>query len=159
MIPPTKEIQLESKLSYQHQTWRSLHYPKLSQFMQDRRDTHLKSSFLLLRYLKQDPTLGVYLSYDPGCTVQAFCDYDWAHVQTQEGQLHGYLILLGNNPINCKSKKTEIVSLSSDEEKYRSRRKIVGELTWLNRLLNELTIMDQSPIFVYCDSQFVIHSS
>lgn len=67
--------------------------------------------------------------------------------------MSGYLIILSDSRISWKSKKEEIVSLSLAETEYRSIRKVVGELTWLHRLLIELTL----PIKVYCDSQSAIH--
>jgi len=99
----------------------------------------------------------VYLSNDPDCTIQAYCDSDWASCPDSRRSVSGYLILLGNSPISWKSKKHETISLSSAEAEYRSLRKVVGELTWLNRLLNDLTITNSSPIDVYCDSQSAIH--
>ena len=60
-------------------------------------------------------------------------------------------------PISWKSKKQETVSLSSAEAEYRSLRKVVGELTWIHRLLTELTVSISSPISVHCDSQSAIH--
>ena len=129
----------------------------LSQFMQDPRAPHLQAAYHLLRYLKQDTTLGVQLSKDPDCTVQAFCDSDWASCPDSRRSVSGYLVLLGNNPISWKSKKQETVSLSSAEAEYRSLRKVVGELTWIHRLLTELTVSISSPISVHCDSQSAIH--
>lgn len=98
---------------------------QLSQFMQDPRIPHLQAAFHLLRYLKQDPTLGVHLSNDVDCTVQAYCDSDWASCLDSRRSVSGYLVFLGNNPISWKSKKHEIISLSSAEENYRSFRKVV----------------------------------
>nr|XP_009783050.1 PREDICTED: uncharacterized protein LOC104231698 [Nicotiana sylvestris] len=42
-------------------------------------------------------------------------------------------------------------------KKYRSLRKLVGELVWLIRLFEEFTIPQSSPITVFCDSQSAIH--
>ncbi|XP_019259881.1 PREDICTED: uncharacterized protein LOC109237938 [Nicotiana attenuata] len=67
----------------------------------------------------------------------------------------GYIILLGDNPISWKSKKQSTVSLSSEEAEYRSARKVVAELVWLSKLLEELTIHLSLPIPVYCDNQAV----
>ena len=129
----------------------------LSQFMQDPRTSHLQAAFHLLRYLKQDPTLGLHLTKDPDCSIKAYCDSDWASCPDSRRSVSGYLVLLGNNPISCKSKKQETISLSFAEAEYRSIRKVVGELVWLHRLTKELTISDSSPIPVFCDSQSAIH--
>ncbi|XP_075074557.1 uncharacterized protein LOC142162140 [Nicotiana tabacum] len=49
----------------------------LGQFMQDPREPHLKVAFHLLRNLKSDPTLGVFLSNDHDCTLKGYCDSNW----------------------------------------------------------------------------------
>lgn len=36
-------------------------------------------------------------------------------------------------------------------------RMVVGELVWLNRLLEELTLPTPTPFDVYCDSQSALH--
>ncbi|KAK6781936.1 hypothetical protein RDI58_019732 [Solanum bulbocastanum] len=125
--------------------------------MQDPRTPHLIAAFHLLRYLKQDPIQGVHISNDPDRTVQAFCDSDWPSCPDSKRSVSGYLVLLGNSPTSWKVKKEETISLSSPEAEYRSLRKVVGELTWLQRLLDELTIHNSSPIDIYCDSQSSRH--
>nr|XP_016437213.1 PREDICTED: uncharacterized mitochondrial protein AtMg00810-like [Nicotiana tabacum] len=50
----------------------------LSQFMQSPREPHLKVAYHVLRYLKGDPTLGIFLTNNADYTVKAFCDSDWA---------------------------------------------------------------------------------
>jgi len=64
---------------------------------------------------------------------------------------------LGKTPISWKSKKQETISLSSAEAEYRSLRKVVGELVWVDRLLRELDVPSSKPIAVHCDSQSAIH--
>ena len=48
----------------------------LIQFMQDPREPHLQAAFHLLRYLKSDPTLGLFLSKDANCSLKGYCDSD-----------------------------------------------------------------------------------
>ncbi|XP_019246410.1 PREDICTED: uncharacterized protein LOC109226062 [Nicotiana attenuata] len=129
----------------------------LSQFMQDPREPHLKAAFHLLRYLKSDPTLGIFLSNDSDCSLKGYCDSDWAVCPDSRRSVTGYIVLLENIPICWKSKKQETVSLSSTEPEYRSLRKVVGELTWLCRYFDELTVSYPKPVSVFCDSQSALH--
>ncbi|XP_019232130.1 PREDICTED: uncharacterized protein LOC109212884 [Nicotiana attenuata] len=100
----------------------------LIQFMQTPREPHLKAAIHVLRYLKKDPTLGIFLSNDPNYIVSAYCDSDWAACPDSTKSVSGYIVLLGESPISWKSKKQTIVSLPSTEAEYRSVRKVVGEL-------------------------------
>ena len=47
--------------------------------------------------------------------------------------------------------------MSSAEAEYRSLRKVVGELVWLQRLFDELTVPSTEPFRVFCDSQSALH--
>nr|XP_016495404.1 PREDICTED: uncharacterized mitochondrial protein AtMg00810-like [Nicotiana tabacum] len=129
----------------------------LSQFMQVSREPHLKAAIHVLRYLKKDITLRIFLSNGPNYTVSAYCDSDWAACPDSRKCVSGYIVLLGDDPISWKSKKQTTVSLSSTEAEYRSVMKVVGELVWVKRLLEELTVMCTNPITVFCDSQVVVH--
>ncbi|XP_070019600.1 uncharacterized mitochondrial protein AtMg00810-like [Nicotiana sylvestris] len=124
----------------------------LSQFMQDPREPHLKAAYHLLRYLKTNPSLGIFFSTDNDDMVKAYRDSDWAFCPDSRKSVTSYIVLLGNSHISWKSKKHETISLSSTEAEYRSIRKVVGELMWLQRLLEELTFPFYSPIVVFCDS-------
>lgn len=129
----------------------------LSQFMQDPREPHLQAAFHLLRYLKSDPTLGLFLSKDADFSMKGYCDSDWASCPDSRKSVSGFIVLLGGSPISWKSKKQETISLSSAEAEYRSLRKVVGELVWLSRLLTELGVPYPKPISVFCDSQSALH--
>ena len=125
--------------------------------MQDPREPHLQAAFHLLRYLKTDPTLGLFLSKDADFSLKGYCDSDWASCTDSRRSVSGFIILLGGSPISWKSKKQETISLSSAEAEYRSLRKVVGELVWLSRLLTELDVPYPKPISVFCDSQSSLH--
>lgn len=80
---------LVGKLNFLKNTRLDLTYgvQLLSQYMQDPREPHLHAAFHMLRYLKKDPTLGVFMSSSADFGVQAYCDSDWVHVLTQGGRL------------------------------------------------------------------------
>ncbi|XP_019257650.1 PREDICTED: uncharacterized protein LOC109235857 [Nicotiana attenuata] len=114
--------------------------------MQDPRELHLKTSYHLLRYLKVDPSLGFFFSRNVDYTLRSYCDYDWASCPDSKKSVTGYVVLLGDSPISWKLKKQETISLSSVEAEYMSIIKVVGELVWLQRLFEELTVPFSSPI-------------
>ena len=156
---PTFYRKLVGKLNFLTNTRLDISYAvqHLSQFLQDPREPHLHAAFHLLRYKKKDPTLGIFMSNNHDCKVRAFCDSDWAACPDSRRSVSGYIVLLGNTPISWKSKKQEVVSLSSAEAEYRALRKVVGELVWLNRLFEELAVPTSTPYEVFCDSQSALH--
>uniref|UniRef100_M1DD39 Reverse transcriptase Ty1/copia-type domain-containing protein n=1 Tax=Solanum tuberosum TaxID=4113 RepID=M1DD39_SOLTU len=129
----------------------------LSQFIHAPREPHLQAAFHMLRYLKQDSTLGIFMSNTDDYTVSAFCDSDWASCPDSRKFVTGYVVLLGDSPVNWKSKKQETISLSSAEAEYRSLKKVVGELVWLQRLFIELTVPSTGPFPEFCDIQSALH--
>ncbi|XP_019252796.1 PREDICTED: uncharacterized protein LOC109231600 [Nicotiana attenuata] len=156
---PTYYRKLVGKLNFLTNTRIDIAYSvqHLSQFMQDPREPHLKAAFHLLRYLKGDPSMGLFMSHDPTYNVRAYCDSDWAACPYSRKSVSGYLVLLGNSPICWKSNKQETISLSSVEVEYMALRKVVGELVWLCRLFEELNMPFNKPVEVFCDSQSALH--
>lgn len=156
---PTYYRKLVGKLNFLTNTRLDIKYnvQHLSQFLQAPREPHLKATFHVLRYLKNDLAQGIFMTKHTDCTVTACCDSDWAACSDSRKSVSGYIVFLGDSPIGWKSKKQTTVSLSSAEAEYRAVRKVVGELVWLERLLEELTEPCNLPISVFCDSQAAIH--
>uniref|UniRef100_A0A3Q7I3R6 Reverse transcriptase Ty1/copia-type domain-containing protein n=1 Tax=Solanum lycopersicum TaxID=4081 RepID=A0A3Q7I3R6_SOLLC len=107
LYDPTYYRKLVGKLNFLTNTRMDIDFnvQQLSQFMQDPRLPHLQAAFHLLRYIKKDPTLGVYLSRNSDCTMRAYCDSDWATCPDSRRSVSGYLVLLGDSPISWRSKK------------------------------------------------------
>nr|XP_016436991.1 PREDICTED: uncharacterized mitochondrial protein AtMg00810-like [Nicotiana tabacum] len=114
---PTYYRKLIGKLNFLTNTRLDIAYnaQHLSQFMQSPRDTHLKATFHVLRYLKGDPNLGIFLSNSDDYRVRAFCDSDWGTCPKSRKSVSGYIVLFGDNPISWKSKKQSTIALSSIE--------------------------------------------
>nr|XP_016504415.1 PREDICTED: uncharacterized mitochondrial protein AtMg00810-like [Nicotiana tabacum] len=135
---PSYYRKLVGKLNFLTNTRLDIAYSvqHLSQFMQAPREPHLKDAIHVLRYLKNDPTLGIFLSNDPSYKVITYCDSDWVAYPDSRRSISGYLVLF---------------------REYRSLRKVVGELVWVQRLLEEVAVPCTDPIQVFCDSQAAVH--
>lgn len=125
--------------------------------MQSPKIYHLTSALRVLRYLKTNPGQGIFLNTNPSPKLVAFCDADWASCPETRWSVSGFYIALGGSPISWKSKKQASLSLSYAEAEYRSMHKVVVELTWLTRLLDDLSVRPSLLIPVLSDSQSAIH--
>ena len=83
-LDPTKYRRLIGKLNFLNHTRLDIAFPAqyLSQFMQAPRVPHYQAAIRVLRYLKNQPTLGVLLSNEPSFSLLAYCDADWASYPT-----------------------------------------------------------------------------
>ncbi|PHT33649.1 hypothetical protein CQW23_25449 [Capsicum baccatum] len=121
------------------------------------RSLNSKAALHLLRYLKSDPTLVIFMSHDPNYAIKAYCDSNWVTRLVSRRSVSSYIVLLGNSPVTWKSKKQKTVSLSSAEVEYRALMKVTVELVRLSRLLEELSVPLPSPIKVYCHNLSALH--
>ena len=65
--------------------------------------------------------------------------------------------MLGDSPVSWKSKKQCTVSKSSLEAEYRAIASTATEITWIVRILEELSYDKLKPITLHCDNQFAIY--
>nr|XP_016505705.1 PREDICTED: uncharacterized mitochondrial protein AtMg00810-like [Nicotiana tabacum] len=137
LIDPSNYRKLVGKLNFLTNTRLDISYSvqHLSQYIQSPREAHLKAAYHVLRYLKGDPSPGIFFSNSKENGIRALCDLDWAACLETRRSVNGYIVLLGNSPISWKSKKQSTISLSSAEAKYRAARQVVGELVLLVALL------------------------
>lgn len=102
LTDPSQYRKLIGKLNFLTNTRMDISYSvqHLSQFMQSPREPHLKAAYHVLRYLKQDPTMGIFISNKADLTVSAYCDSDWAACPESRRSVSGYLVLMGDSPLS-----------------------------------------------------------
>ena len=128
----------------------------LSQFMHRPCKVHLDIAFRLLRYLKNSPGKGVFISKSTNVDLKVFVDADWAKCLDTRKSVTGYLVYLGDTLISWKSKKQNTVSRSSTESEYRALGVATCELTWVLKILYDLKIKGLTLVDVFCDNESAI---
>ncbi|XP_070043056.1 uncharacterized mitochondrial protein AtMg00810-like [Nicotiana tomentosiformis] len=126
---------------------------KLSQFMQEPKKSHWGATVRVVKYIKQEPGMRIFLCRSNGDSLTRFCDADWASCPNTRRSVTVYLIKFGDSLISWKSKKQHIVSRSSAEAEYRSLVAVTAEIVWLLGLFAEFGVIIKQHVNVYCDTK------
>ncbi|KAK6163149.1 hypothetical protein DH2020_002990 [Rehmannia glutinosa] len=131
---PDRFRRLVGRLLYLNLTRPDIAYgvQQLSQFVNAPCTEHWDAALHLVRYLKGNPSLGLFYSASSSCSLTAYCDADWGACVDTRRSLTGYCVFLGDCLISWKTKKQQTVSRSSAEAEHRSLSMTVYELLWLS---------------------------
>uniref|UniRef100_A0A803PA32 Reverse transcriptase Ty1/copia-type domain-containing protein n=1 Tax=Cannabis sativa TaxID=3483 RepID=A0A803PA32_CANSA len=137
---------------------------RLSQFLQDPRQPHMKAAMRILQYLKGTLGQGLFFSssipeHNNKFQLHALTDADWGTCPDTRRSITGYCIYLGNSLISWISKKQATVSKSSGQAEYRSLANTTCEILWLFHILKDFGISHSTPATIYCDNQAALHIS
>ncbi|WMV38165.1 hypothetical protein MTR67_031550 [Solanum verrucosum] len=128
----------------------------LSQFMHKPKESHMLVAIRVIRYIKNAPGLGLFMSSTTSHQLFSYCDSDWVACPQSRKSVTGYMIKFGSSLISWKSKKQETISRSSTEAEFRSMASTVAELSWLTGMFKELGVSIVQPIDLHYDSKVVI---
>ncbi|XP_031262354.1 uncharacterized protein LOC116120541 [Pistacia vera] len=125
----------------------------LSQHMQTPKQSHLEAALKVIRYVKKELALGLFMSAKSTKELIAFCDLDLASCAVNRKSVSGYCIKMGDSLLSWKSKKQNTIARSSAEAEYRSMAGAVAELVWLTGLLKKLDDEAKISALLYCDNK------
>ncbi|XP_019236312.1 PREDICTED: uncharacterized protein LOC109216593 [Nicotiana attenuata] len=128
----------------------------LSQFMHCPKNSHIKATLRVVRYITEALGLGLLMPAESSSKPIAYCDLDWGACIQRRRSVTRYLVKFGNALISWKSKKQSTVSRSSAEAEFRSMASCAAEVTWLTGLFGELDVKIEMPITLIYDSKAAI---
>lgn len=157
-VDTTRYQKLVGKLIYLSHTRPDIAFAVslVSQFMHSPRKEHLEATYRILRYLKNSPGRGLIFRKNTQRGIEIYTDSDWAGSSTKRRSTTGYCSYVWGNLVTWKSKKQSVVARSSAEAEYRTMANGVCELLWLQRVLNELKLLIEAPMKLYCDNKAAI---
>ncbi|XP_021850348.1 uncharacterized mitochondrial protein AtMg00810-like [Spinacia oleracea] len=126
----------------------------LSQFSHSPKLSHIVSLTHTLGYVNHTTCQDIILRATYPLTLKDLSHSDWAACPSTRRSVTSYILLLGTSPISWKSKKQSTVSKSSSEAEYMEMSQVVGEVSWIVRLLQELGIQGLKPFQINCDNQY-----
>ncbi|CAL9003388.1 unnamed protein product, partial [Prunus brigantina] len=158
-VPTNKERyqRLGGRLIYLSHTRPDIAYAVsvVSQFMHSPSEDHMNAVLRILRYLKSAPGKRLFSKHGH-LNIDGYSDADWAGNVTDRKSTSGYFTFVGGNLVTWRSKKQNVVALSSAEAEFRGMTKGICELLWLRKLLTELGYKPTSTMNLFCDNKAAI---
>jgi len=111
----------------------------------------------IIRYLKQTKSAKLFYKRNPK-NLEGFSDASYATDSIEKKSTSGYVFLLNNSAISWKSKKQQIVALSSMEAEYISLSSTAKEGIWLKKLETDLNI-NETTLEIKEDNQSTIKTA
>jgi histone deacetylase 1/2 len=85
-------------------------------------------------------------------TIAAYPDADWVGDVEDRRSMGGYALFYGGDLIAWSARKQATVSHSSTESEYKAIANATAELIWVEALLRELGVQQDSPPVLWCDN-------
>jgi hypothetical protein len=112
------------------------------------RESHLKATKRILRYLKGTHNVGLWYPKGSNFEFIRYLDSDYGRCKIDRMNISGTCQLLGRSLVSWSSKKQNIVALSTAEAEYISAGSCCTQLLWMKATLNDFGIKFKNvPLF------------
>lgn len=110
----------------------------------------------IFRYLKGKENYALEYKKTNNREMTVYCDADFAGDSDTGRSTTGSVFIYGGAPIQWKSQRQSLITLSSTEAEFVSLCSTVKETVWIRKLAYELDLIDPRPTIIYCDNQSAI---
>jgi hypothetical protein len=131
---------------------------KLSAFLQDPTETHLRAARRVLRYLLQTRNLSLCYGGASFLYLMGYNDSDWGGDLNDRKSTTGYVFTLNGGPVSWTARKQTTVATSTMEAEYMAISDASREAIAKSQLLDELRLKIPTPM-LFCDNQGALNIS
>jgi hypothetical protein len=126
-----------------------------ARFQASPRESHLKATKRILRYLKHTQDVGLWYPKGSNFELVGYSDSDYAGCKVDRKSTSGTCQLLGRSLVSWSSKKQNSVALSTAEAEYISAGSCCAQLLWMRSTLSDFGIhLNKVPLL--CDNESAI---
>ena len=120
-----------------------------ARFQASPRESHLKATKRILRYLKHTQNVGLWYPKGVKFELVGYSDSDYAGCKVERKSTSDTCQLLGRSIISWSSKKQNSVVLSTAEAKYISTGSCCAQLLWMKATLDDFGVKFKQVPFLY----------
>jgi hypothetical protein len=132
---------------------------ELSRFVSDPGLVHMQAAKRVIRYLKGTKELKLRYSRPEGVKINqlwGYVDSDWAGCIDTRKSTTGYLLMFNGAAVSWKSKRQNVVALSSAEAEFMAASALVQEVIYIRKLLQRLGYTQSGPTPIFEDNRTCI---
>ena len=126
-----------------------------ARFQTSPRESHLKATKRILRYLKHTQNIGLWYPKGAKFELVGYSDSDYAGCKDDRKSTSGTCQLLGRSLVLWSSKKQNSIALSTAEAEYISVGSCCAQILWMKATLNDFGIKFKK-VPLLCDNESAI---
>ena len=120
-----------------------------ARFQASPRQSHLKVTKRILRYLKHTQNVGLWYPKGAKFKLVGYSNSDYAGCKVERKSTSGTCQLLGRSLVSWSSKKQNTVALSTTEAEYISDDSCCAQILWMKATLNDFGIKFKKVSLLY----------
>jgi len=126
-----------------------------ARFQASPRESHLKATKRILRYLKHTQNVGLWYSKGAKFELVGYSDSDCVGCKVDRRSSSGTSQLLGRSLVSWSSKKQNSVALSTAEAEYIATGSCCAQILWMKATLNDFRIKFKH-VHLFCDNESAV---